>query len=349
MHPVYADFTADPPRLGNAALADEDAQAGAAGAPRPLRFGGNHVELGAGERVTLVFDAGPKPAFDQGTLTVTALASKLGRRPGLAPLGITVNRHTLVAGWTIPGGGDLPQETAFAVPGGWLRSGPDNRIEVANGADAATFLWLYRVAFEEVFDRGAAARALAVDAARAAVFAYDTDLGIAQSTRWTAGSRLRVYIERGEQSLPAQLSWTDADGAEAAVSFHAAMDGLHGYHRAADGTTLQLRGRLAGRWQYPDGTSRGEVLRFATEEEWGGAWHRSGPLGLMVRHGASAVRRVSWRDQRGNSASISLQPGAAGFLGYYQRHDEGPIGYRGRADQHHDGGDDEAGVGKPVI
>lgn len=336
MQPVYADFTANPPRLGNAALlapggalpADK-----AAYAARPrLRFGGNHVKLDAGGTVALGFDAGASTAFDEATLTVTALASKLGPRPGRAPLSVAVNGKTLVADWTIPGGGDLPQEMSFAIPAGWLAPGPDNRIELANARDAATFLWLYRVTLEEVFDRGAAARALAAESAHAAVLVYDTELGIAQGAAWTPGARLHVYIERGEQSLPAQLSWTDASGAEAAISFSAALEGVHGYRRAADGATTQLRGRLAGRGAYPDGIEPGRLLSFGeTEEEWGGAWHRSGPLRLMVAHGEHAAHRIAWRDQRGNSASISLEPGAAAFLGYYQRHNEGAIGYRGRA------------------
>ncbi|HEY3869723.1 MAG TPA: hypothetical protein VGM10_15275 [Actinocrinis sp.] len=336
MRPVYADFSADPPRLGNAALlAPGGARPGgkaAFGAGPRLRFGGNHVKLDAGGGVALGFDAGASTAFDEATLTVTALASKRGPRPGRAPLRVTVNGKALVADWTIPGGGDLPQEMSFAVPADWLTPGPDNRIELSNAPDAATFLWLYRVTLEEVFDRGAAARALAAEGARAAVLAYDTEVGIAQGGAWTPGPRLHVYIERGEQSLPAQLSWSDASGAEAAISFHAAMDGLHGYRRAADGTTTQLRGRLARRAEYPGGIEPGALLHFAeTEEEWGGAWHRSGPLRLMLAHGEHAARRIAWRDQRGNCASISLQPDRSGFLGYYQRHNEGPIGYRGRA------------------
>jgi hypothetical protein len=333
MHPVYADFTTDPPRLGNTVLAAPGGdEKGAAGYRPLLPFGGDHVKLGAGRSVTLAVDAGPKPAFDEATLNVRALASKRGPRPGHAPLGITVNGNTLVADWTIPGGGDLPQELSFAVPGGWFKSGTDNLVEVANGHDAATYLWLYRVTLEEVFDRGAAARALAAVDARAAVFAYDTELGVAQSAGWTPGPRLHVYIERGEQSLPAQLSWTDVTGTEVAISFPSEMGGVHGYRRAPDGTTTQIRGRLVGRGEYPDGIEPDRLMHFIdTQEEWGGTWHRSGPLRLMLVHGEDRPRRITWRDQRGNSGSISLEPDAAGFLGYYQRYNEGAIGYRGRA------------------
>jgi hypothetical protein len=323
MQPVYADFTANPPRLGNGFVVDT-------GGHGPIHHG-DHVILGTGAGVTVGFQLDEGDRVAQVTLGVTALASKRGPGMGHAPLTIAVNGRAVVERWTIPGGGDLPQDLTFAVPGDWLLPGQRSTVEIRNGEDAATYLWLYRITLEEVFDRGAAARAMAVAAARESVFTYRTEHRPADAAGWTGGPELRVYVDRGEQSLPAQLSWSRADGSEIAISFQSAMDGFSGYLRAADGATEELQGQLAYRSEFRDGALGGELLQFETEEGWGGGWHRSGRLRLAVADGGPAPLRVTWRDQRGNSGSISLPPERDGFLGYYQRHNEGPIGYRGRA------------------
>jgi hypothetical protein len=325
MQPVYADFTAHPPRLGNGFLAETDGIG-----PHQV---GDHVILNAGESAEVGFDLGEGEQIGQATLGVTALVSKLGPAIGYAPLTVAVNGRSVVERWTIPGGGDLPQDLSFAVPGDWLLPGTRNTIEVRSGEDARSHLWLYRITFEEVFDRGAAARALAADAARESVFTYRTQLAVPGEDGWTDGPELRVYIDRGERSLPAQLSWTRADGSECAISFQSAMDGFSGYLRAADGTNREFQGQLTARAEYDESAPPDHLLRFEAEEGWGGGWHRSAQLCLAVADTGPTPHRLTWRDQRGNSGSISLSPGGDGFLGYYQRYNEGPIGYRGTAVQ----------------
>ncbi len=46
--------------------------------------------------------------------------------------------------------------------------------------------------------------------------------------------------------------------------------------------------------------------RFHTEEGWGGGWHRSHELRLLVDDGGAAPERMTWRDQRGNSGVVVL-------------------------------------------
>jgi len=323
MQPVYADFTASPPRLGNGSLAET-------GENGPHQIG-DHVILNAGGSAAVTFDLGKGDHIGQATLGVTALVSKLGPAIGYAPLTVTVNGRAVVERWTVPGGGDLPQDLSFAIPGDWLLPGDGNTLEVRSGEDARSHLWLYRITFEEVFDRGAAVRALAAAAARESVFTYRTQLAESDERGWNDGPELRVYIDRGEQSLPAQLSWTRADGSECAISFQSAMDGFSGYQRAADGTNREFQGQLTARAEYDESAPPDGLLRFETEEGWGGGWHRSAQLRLAVADGGPAPHRLTWRDQRGNSGSISLSPARDGFLGYYQRYNEGPIGYRGQA------------------
>jgi len=323
MRPVYADFAAHPPRLGHAFAAQPDQ-------PWPTHQG-DHVILGTGEEAAVGFDVDKGDHVAQLTLTVTALVSKRGPAMGYAPLTIEVNGHVVVERLTIPGGGDLPQSLVFAVPGDWLLPGRRNAVRVSSGHDAATYLWLYRITLEEVFDRGAAERAMAADAAREPVFTYSTEHRLPDQPGWTTGADLRVYIDRGEQSLPAQLAWSRPDGSEYAISFQSAMDGFSGYMRAADGIVQQIQGQLTDRAEFLEDVFGSDLLTFETEEGWGGRWHKSGRLRLAVRDGGPAPDRLSWRDQRGNSAAIGVTPGGDGFLGYYQRYNEGPIGYRGRA------------------
>lgn len=322
MRPVYADFAAHPPRLGNAFAADADQ-------PWPTHHG-DHAILGSGADAVVGFDVDKGDQVEQVTLTVTALVSKRGPAMGFAPLTIDVNGHAVVERLTIPGGGDLPQNLVFAVPGDWLRPGRRNAVRVRSGQDAVTNLWLYRITLEEVFDRGAAERAMAADAARESVFTYSIDQRLPDDPSWTAGAPLRIYIDRGEQSLPAQLSWSRPDGFECAISFQSAMDGFSGYVRAADGTVREVRGQLTDRTEFREDAFADDLRTFDTQEGWGGRWHESGQLRLAVRDGGPAPYRLAWRDQRGNSAAINVTPGDDGFLGYYQRYNEGPIGYRGR-------------------
>jgi hypothetical protein len=327
MKPTYANFSVDPPQLANAEVATHS-----------CRFDRNHLALGAGGSVGFAFHVDGEEEIAEVTLKVRALVSKSGPGPGFAPLTVLVNGEPVTSRLTIPGGGDLPQTCVFAVPGRWLLPG-SNQVEIRNGVDARTMLWLYHVTADSVYERDRSEREMRAAAAGRPVLAYTTwtrtydaarDSGAGRLS-WEPAGRLLVHVDRGEQALPAQLSWRGADGAEAAISFQSAMEDFHGYRRGPDGTLAEYRGSLAERWPYPQGTEGVPLHRFDTEEGWGGGWHRSGELRFLVDDGGAPVERVTWRDQRENSGSVALEPKAAGFLGYYQRVNEGPIGYRGRA------------------
>ena len=317
MEPTFADFSASPPLLGN----------GVVQTPGCV-FGGDHLKLGADGSTELAFEIAPDEEIIEATLKVTALTSKLGPSPGFAPMDIVVNGQTLVDALTIPGGGDLPQTLSYAVPGEMLHPGT-NTVTVHSSQKSATMLWLYRITLDSVYDRDRSERAMGAKAAEQAVFAFRTERLPAGTGGWVPGPELRLYVERGEYALPSQLSWRSTDGAEGAVSFQSAMTDFLGHHRDADGTIAEFRGRLSGRWAYPDGTSDAPVHHFGTEEGWGGGWHTSGDLRLLVDHGGVPMERITWRDQRTNGGSIELDRDCSGFVGFYQRVNEGPIGYRG--------------------
>ncbi|MER5551362.1 alpha-1,2-mannosidase [Streptomyces sp. NPDC002793] len=300
MQPTFADFSTTPARVSNCGTTYEACHAAS-----------SHLAMSAGARVALDFQVDADEEIGEATLKVTALVSKLGRSPGYAPVDLVVNQHVLVRGLTVPGGGDLPQDNVFAVPGHLLRPGT-NTLEIRTADDARSMLWLYRVTLDSVYERGRSERAMAADAARHTVFAYTTERCAPFTSSWEPGPRLLFHIDRGEQSLPAQLGWRTADGAESAISFQTNMSDFHGHHRAADGTLAELRGRITGRWAFPEGTEDVHVHRFETEEGWGGGWHTSDELRLLVDDGSVPVERVTWRDQRGNSGVAGLRIGPDG-------------------------------------
>jgi hypothetical protein len=60
-------------------------------------------------------------------------------------------------------------------------------------------------------------------------------------------------------------------------------------------------------------------------------WYSGTNLVLFIDSGETALpSMLSWRDRRGNMASISFQSSMSGFIGYYQRPNAGPLAYRGR-------------------
>jgi lectin domain-containing protein len=309
--PTFVDFSANPPRTANASV-----RADGAGDAH------GHWILDAGGAVWVDFAAGT-PA-DEVTMKICALVSKAGSASGHAPLDILVNGQSVVSGWRIPGGGDLPQVMTFAVPGEWLRSG-SNTLELRSAEDSHTMLWLYRVLLESVWDRDAAERALLTDHAAESAFTYDTYSRPAGASEWRSGPQLRFQIDEGQAAAPAELSWRGSDGSEAAISFAGEMTGFLGHVRTTGGAWLQLRGDLTERRDHLDGSAQ----RFQTEVHWGGAWHQSGDLSVFLDTGSGPVERIGWRDQRGNTASIGLTQDGAAFTGYAQRVNEGPIGYRG--------------------
>lgn len=321
MEPTYADLTAAPARVANAHVDRENA-----------RFSRGKMTLDAGGSVNLTFYLDQR--IVEGVLRVTALVSKNGGSPGYAPLTVLVNGEPVASRLTIPGGGDLPQSLDFAVPGRWLRTDGPNVVTVRSGTDAEAMLWLYRISLDSIDERDRSVRALLAAADQRSVLRYTTRKRVhspdGAGQKWESGGRLLLYVDRGEKAPIAQLSWRDADGAEAAISFQSALGDFHGYHRSSDGGLSEYRGDLEEHLAYPEGTEEATVHRFRTEEHWGERWHASGELRLMVDDGGAPVERITWRDQRENSGSVAFEEKATGFLGYYQRVGEGPIGYRGR-------------------
>ncbi|OQR65497.1 alpha-1,2-mannosidase [Streptomyces maremycinicus] len=308
MKATFADFSADPVRLSNAVV--EHDRAG---------FGGSHLALHAGGTVLLDFEVADPEDIPEATLTVTALVSRLGSARGHAPIDVLLQGDPLAEDLTVPGGGDLPQDCVFSVPAHMLKPGT-NTLEIRVSAEARSMLRLYRITLDSVDARGASERALAALAARNSVFAYRTEIRDAHAssaTPWQEAPRLVFHLDRDEHLLPAQLGWRGADGAESAISFQSNMSDFHGCHRAADGTAHEYRGRLTGGWVFPEGieeTSAAGLHRFRTEEGYGGGWHSSPELRLLVDDGGAAVERVTWRDQRGNSGVAALHgvPGDGG-------------------------------------
>ncbi|MFE7933301.1 discoidin domain-containing protein [Streptomyces sp. NPDC057456] len=301
MKATFADFSVDPARLSNAVVTHDRAE-----------FGGSHLTLNAGGTVTLDFEVADPEDIPEATLTVTALVSRLGSAPGHAPIDVLLQGEPLAEDLTVPGGGDLPQDNVFAVPALLLKPGT-NTLEIRASAEARSMLRLYRITLDSIDERGRSERALAAQAARNSVFAFRTELRAAHaasSTPWEAAPRLVFHLDRDEHSLPAQLGWRGEDGAESAISFQSNMSDFHGCHRSADGTAYEYRGRLTGDWAFPEGieeTSASGLHRFRTEEGYGGDWHSSHELRLLVDDGGAAVERVTWRDQRGNSGVAMLQ------------------------------------------
>lgn len=296
---TYADFSVDPALLANVEVGYHGA-----------RFAGSHLALGAGDSVTLNFEVEDVEDVPQATLTVTALVSKLGSSLGHAPMSIVLQGEQLATDLIVPGGGDLPQDNVFAVPGHLLKPGT-NTLEIRSSEEAKSTLWLYRITLDPVFERGRSERARMAEAARDTVFTYYAQLRPAHSATasWQPAPRLFFHIDREERSLPAQLGWRTEDGVEAAIGFQSNMSDFHGCYRAADGTVYEYRGRLTDRRPYSDTTtnqSTATLHRFATEEYWGDNWHAANELRLMVDDGGAPVERVTWRDQQGNSGVAVL-------------------------------------------
>jgi hypothetical protein len=313
LQPVFVDFSATPPRTANAVVHASRAH-----------DAGDHWAVGAGGSVRLVFHA--EARSDELTLKIRALVSKSGRSVGHAPLDVLVNDGCVIAGFRIPGGGDLPQTMAFVVPADLLRTGK-NVLELRSAADSSTMLWLYEVLLESVWDRDAAERALRADAAGEAALTYTTASSDGDWRVWRPEPPLRLWIRDGDRvSLPAEVGWRGRDGAEASVVFTAELNAFLGHLRTAEGEWRQFEGRLVERAPRPPRESR-----FRTDVNWGRTWHRADELGVHLDAGTGRLDRMNWRDQRGVTAWLGLARDGASFAGHRQNVGEGPIGYRGTA------------------
>ena len=305
MEPIYADFSVAQARFGNVVVGSEGC------APAS-----SHLMFGAGGWVELHFAANGPRDTAQVVVTVTALVSKLGPRLGHAPISMLINGLPVLEDHVIPGG-DLPADTAIAIPGERLVAGT-NVLRIQSSAESASHLWLYRITVDTVENRGGAARALRRDTAQAgSVFAYRTERLPLGAGTWAEAPRMLVHIDRGEYAELSQLSWRDEDGAEASVSFQSSMVSFFGHHRAKDGTVSQIRGQRVESWTAPEQAAPAAVHVFTTREGWGGGWHDSGELRLLLDDGGADVQRVSWRDGAGNTGSVELRlpsPGRGGAV-----------------------------------
>ncbi len=319
MQPVFADFSAAAPRTGNAAVTSERA-----------RFARDHFALDAGAAVTLLFDVPEEGVRDELTVKVRALVSKLGSRPGYAPLELAVNSRTVVADFRIPGGGDLPQQITFAVPAELLKPGGSNTLTLRTASDARSQLWLYRVLAEPVWDRDAAERAWLAESFAQSLLTYRTDRRAPGAEEWEPAAAWRLHVDSGEGAMPSRLDWRVRSGAEASVEFALELHTFYGHARDAEGRWYELRGALTDRQSFPGDADPADTHAFTTEAGWGGRWHQGGPLTFHLAVGEETpFERVAWTDQRACSASIGLTEDGSSFQGWSQRVNEGPVGYRG--------------------
>jgi hypothetical protein len=304
MEPTYADFGSEPPRAGNVTITGVERSSPA----------GDHLVMSAGGSVELEFDVPDPAVVREACIAVVALASMLGRQPGYAPLTIYLNGSALADRVRIPNGGGLPQRLAFAAPAEALVAGR-NTLRIESGPDARSLLWLYRVTIDPMHAHDQAGRALEGRAIAEPVLRYRTDAG-----------EVTLFIDRGEQAVLEQVAWSDASGAEYAITFEKQQTAFYGWSRQPGERAREFRGRLITR----DSVAK-EARRFSTEDGWGGGWHRSGEMILAVGLPGSRITRLNWRDSRGSNGTVAFDGG--GFLGTHQRIGEGPVGYRGRPAQ----------------
>jgi hypothetical protein len=315
------DFSTAVPRTGNATVTGERA-----------RFARDHFALGSDATVTIGFDVPEQGVKDELTVKIRALVSKLGSRPGFAPLELAVNSKVVLGDHRIPGGGDLPQQLTVAVPADLLEPGATNILTIRTAADARSQLWLYRVLAEPVWDRDAAERAWLAQSFAESLLTYRTERRAPGAQEWEPAGTWRLHLDSGEGAMPSRLDWRVRSGAEASVQFALELLSFYGHTRDADGRWYELRGTLTDRQAFPGDADPAATRRFSTEAGWGGRWHQGGPLTFHLATGEdSPLDRVGWTDQRACSASIGLTKDGGSFQGWSQRVNEGPVGYRGTA------------------
>ncbi|MFJ9720820.1 alpha-1,2-mannosidase [Streptomyces sp. NPDC101213] len=305
MEPVFADFSTDPAQLSNALVAHHR-----------CGIAPSHLALGAGGYVRLDFTVGEREEVAEAVVAVTVLGAG-------APMDVLLNGKALAEELATPedGGHGDPRVTVLSVPGELLAAG-DNLLEIRNPEGAEGLLRLRAVTVDPAHDRERSERARAARTAGRSVVAFTTEVRAPGATVWQAGPRLLFHIDHidhidgvhsgdsGERAVPAHLAWRGADGSEAAIGLRADLSGFQGHRTTADGAVVEYRGTLADRRAYPEGTAGAPLHRFSTEEGHDGAWSPSGELRLLLDDGGAPVRRVSWTDRRGTTASVVL--GSAG-------------------------------------
>ncbi|TDV57948.1 hypothetical protein [Actinophytocola oryzae] len=315
MVPTYADFTGSSPLQGNATVAWDGSE---------HREG--RLEIEAGGSVSLRFELPDPQEIFEGTLVVRALATKLNKLPGFAPMSVVVNRKAdrpVAAEWSIPGGGDLPHENTFVVPISLLYRGA-NEIRISSSARSTSRLWIYSITLDEVFDRGRSATALRGVKASSATTTYATRTRPVGSDEWTESAPLSVCLREGDVSVAVEtISWREQNGTESSVLCNEV--GFGGSRRLGNGDLYEYEGVRQ------DGRTDGEPVSYHVHKGWGGSWYEVGHLTVGVfEEVRSRLTSIAWRDLAGNQASAMFSADLERFAGFYQHRGEGRVGYSGR-------------------
>jgi hypothetical protein len=108
-------------------------------------FVGDHVILGNNQQIAIESPVSESDLAKQNSITITALVSRLNPFEGYSPINISINNHTFVTHFTMPGGGYNGQTTTFAIPANFLTVGT-NAVIIQVAPDAHSSFWLYNVA-----------------------------------------------------------------------------------------------------------------------------------------------------------------------------------------------------------
>ncbi|GHH80289.1 hypothetical protein GCM10018793_35130 [Streptomyces sulfonofaciens] len=293
MQPIYADFTATPAKLGNMTPSHEGGE---------QRDG--HLALFADGFVELGFDLEAEDADGGATLCFTSWVPVDDEPWGYLQVAVLLNGETLFDA-VIVSQNPTPSDMRLGVPADRLLPGR-NTLRLHLLPDAPGTLMLHRITLDAAGEPGRSLRALTEAGAPPSVFTFDTRSRADDGT-WRAGRPVLVHLDREGPVELGQLSWRNADGSEASVAFQSGMSEFYGHHRAADGGLAEYHGRLTSGRVFPTGTEGAVVHRFHTQEGYGGGWHASGGLRLLVEDGTGGATRITWRDQRQETGSIALR------------------------------------------
>lgn len=131
---LEATFSINPPQLQGFGMVHSDGA-----------FENDHIKLGISQNVTLSFnwDAAAHSS-DTAALSLSALVSRTSEGEGYSPITISVNGNTVIADYTIPGGGYGAYPNFFIIPPVYLFQGA-NQLQIQTSPAARTYLWLYNL------------------------------------------------------------------------------------------------------------------------------------------------------------------------------------------------------------
>ena len=123
-----------------------------------------------------------------------------------------------------------------------------------------------------------------------------------------------------------------------AISLQASMSNFTGYYQRVNEGPIAYRGTLTERMPLSEVVKNSQpfqIFIYQAEHSWDGdnrEWHQCADLIFCIDsgEGRTSPASLSWRDQKGNTGTISFQFDMSTFYGYYQRVGEGPISYQGR-------------------